>query len=96
MAENESASLFGEADASEESQTPVGLFSTEVGGTSDDSLTPRVDCASPVKITEEPVDIFNESNLKSKKSASKTPSISTRRRLELEAVSSEEHKLKLM
>ena len=45
---------------------------------------------SPVKLSENPPDILNESNIESKKSASKTSSLSTRRRLELGAVLLEE------
>ena len=77
MAENESGSTLGEIE------TAVDLLSTEFAGTSNDSLTPLVTCMSPVKVPEEPADNLSESNMKSKKFAFKTSSVSTRLRPQL-------------
>ena len=90
MAENESGSPLGKAEANGECETPVDSLSTEVAGTSNDSLTPLVSCVSPVRISEKPDDILSESNKNSKKSASKISSVTTRRKFELEAVLLEE------
>ena len=86
MAENQSGSTSGETEASQELQTPADSSLGLVAGTANDSSIRLVSCASAVKVPEQPADILDELNLKSKKSASKTSSVSTRRRLKLETV----------
>ena len=86
VAENEFGSTLGDAAAIEEAQTAVESLSSKVGYTSHDSLNPLVSRASPVKIPGEPADILKKSNIKSKKSEPTTSSLSTRYRLEQEAV----------
>ena len=90
MAENESSLPLGKAESSDESQTPPDPLSTKFAGTSHDSLTPLVSCSLPVKNPVEQVDVKIESNINSKKFASKNSCVSTRRILGLKTISLEE------
>ena len=75
MFENGFGSPLRDVDDSAQSQKLVDPLSTEVAGTSHESVTSLVRCASTVKILEKSVDILSEPFIELMKSASQTSSV---------------------